>query len=485
MQICTFVSNQSLMPTDHIQSIRILLKDAGYPNNSQIIPLASSGSNRKYFRIIFTDNYYPSTLIASYNNDVRENIAHYSFTEHFRFLGFNVPEIYARDNSYNYFLIKDLGDITLFNLLINKRKKACEYYKTAVANLVKFQVQGIKNLDLDVAYPTRKFTKRSIMWDLNYFKYYFVKPLNIDFDENLLEDDFISISKLLLSAENEYFCYRDFQSRNIMVFENNLWYIDYQGGRQGPLQYDVVSLLYQVKANLTDDEKDILYNHYLENLNKALPGKQVQFEKYYSNFIYFRLMQVMGAYGFRGLVQHKAHFLQSLPIAINSLSGVLQNSPINANVPELKRVLNNIASLDYNFTPESNKGLTIRINSFSYKLKGIPVDYTGNGGGHVFDCRALPNPGRIAELRDYTGLQQSVIKYLEGQDQVNIFITHTIKIIEQSINDYQLRKFNNLQVNFGCTGGLHRSVYCASKVSEYINNKFPEVNVDVQHLEID
>lgn len=479
------MSNQSLMATDHIKSIRNLLKDAGYPNNPQITPLPSSGSNRYYFRIIFSDGFFPSTLIASYNNDVRENIAHNSFTEHFRSLGFNVPEIYARNNGYQYFLMKDLGDMTLFSLLTDDRKKAIEYYKNAVADLVEFQVHGIKNLDFDVAYPTKKFNARSIMWDLNYFKYYFLKPHNIDFDENRLEKDFNTFTKLILSAEINYFCYRDFQSRNIMVFDNNLWYIDFQGGRQGPLQYDLVSLLYQVKANLSDDDKDIIYNHYLKNLNSVLPGKQAQFEKYYSGFIYFRLMQVIGAYGFRGLVQHKAHFLQSLPMAINSLSNLLQKSPINVRVPELTRVLNNIASLDYISTPESYNGLTIRINSFSYKLKGIPVDYTGNGGGYVFDCRGLPNPGRIEGLRDYTGLQQPVIKYLKAQNEVNKFLTHVIDIVEQSINNYQLRKFNNLQVNFGCTGGRHRSVYSAFKVAEHVKNKFPEVNVEVKHLEID
>lgn len=473
------------MPTDHIHCIRKLLKDADYPDNAKIIPLPSSGSNRKYFRIIYSGDPNPISLIASYNSDIKENIAHNSFTEHFRSLGFNVPEIYARDDNYNYFLMKDLGDITLFSLLSYNRKEAIDYYKNAVSDLVNFQVQGIKNLDLDVAYPTKRFTARSIMWDLNYFKYYFVKPHNIDFDENLLEEDFITFSKLLLSAENNYFCYRDFQSRNIMVLENKLWYIDFQGGRKGPLQYDLASLLYQVKADLSTNEKDIVYNHYLENLNIILPGNQAQFEKYYSEFVYFRLMQVMGAYGFRGLVQHKAHFLQSLPLAINSLSDLLQKSPSKARIPELIRVFNSIASLDFNYAPQINNALTIRINSFSFLQKGVPVDYTGNGGGHVFDCRSLPNPGRIDNLRDYTGLQQPVIEYLEAQNEVKEFLVHAIYIVEQNINNYQKRKFNNLQVNFGCTGGRHRSVYCASKVSHHIKSKYPEVNVEVQHLEID
>lgn len=473
------------MSTDHIYNIKVLIKKAGYPNEFQLVPLPLSGSNRNYYRVIFSDTHDPPTLIASHNNDVRENIAHNSFTMHFRSLGLNVPEIYASDSSYRYFLMQDLGDITLFSMLSTNREKAIEHYKNVVADLVKFQVQGIKGLDLDVAYPVKKFNKRSVMWDLNYFKYYFVKPHDINFDENLLEDDFEKFADQLLSTELDYFNYRDFQSRNIMIHDNNLWYIDFQGGRQGSLQYDLVSLLYQAKANLSDDTRNILYNHYLETLNSALPGKQAMFDLHYTDFIYFRLMQVMGAYGFRGLVQRKAHFLQSIPLAISSLSSMLQKSPLKTNLTELNNVFNQISSLDYQTKSENNKALTISINSFSFKKKGIPTDISGNGGGHVFDCRSLPNPGRIADLRDYTGMQQPVIKYLEDQKEVKEFLTNAINIIEQSISNYQKRNFSDLQVNFGCTGGRHRSVYSASTVAKYIRSKFPDVNVDISHLEID
>lgn len=472
------------MAIDHIQNIRALLKKAGYPDRCQIMPLPSSGSNRVYYRIVFSDGNSPASLIASYNHDVSENIAQYSFTMHFRSLGLNVPEIYARDDSYRYFLMQDLGDTALFDMLGNDREKAIEHYKNAVADLVRFQVEGIKNLDLDVAYPIKEFNRRSIMWDLNYFKYYFVKPNNIDFNENLLEDDFRKFTELLLDTEIEYFNYRDFQSRNIMVFNNDLWYIDFQGGRQGPLQYDLVSLLYQAKANLSGGTRNFLYNHYMETLNVALPGKQAMFEKHYSDFIYFRLMQVMGAYGFRGLIQRKAHFLQSIPLAISSLSNLLQKSQLSANLPELNKVFDQISSLDYRTAPENNNELTISVNSFSYKKKGIPIDITGNGGGHVFDCRSLPNPGRIAELRDFTGLQQPVINYLEDQNEMKEFLANAMNIIEQSICNYQKRKFNDLQINFGCTGGRHRSVYSASKVAQHIRSKFSSVNVGISHLEL-
>ena len=473
------------MSTDHIQNIKELLKKEGYPDDNQIIPLPSSGSNRSYYRIIFLNNNNHTSLIASYNYDVRENIAQNSFTMHFKSLGFNVPEIFARDSNYRYFLMQDIGDTTLFKLLSNDRDKALKYYKDVITDLIKFQVVGIKGLDIEVAYPIKKFDKRSIMWDLNYFKYYFVKPHNIIFDENTLEDNFEKFADILLNTELEYFNYRDFQSRNIMIHNDSLWYIDFQGGRQGPLQYDLVSLLYQAKANLSAEIRDILYNHYLETLNNILPGKQDMFEESYLYFIYFRLMQVTGAYGFRGLVQRKAHFLQSIPMAINSLFDLMQKSPLRSDFSELNNVFNQISELNYQQISNSNNGLTVNINSFSFKKKGIPSDISGNGGGHVFDCRSLPNPGRFAELRDYTGLQQPIINYLEELKEVDDFLSNSKKIINQSIDNYLERNFNSLQINFGCTGGRHRSVYSASRIAEYIKNKYPEVNVEVRHMEID
>jgi len=472
------------MPTDHIQNIKKLLNKVEFTGECQIIPMPSSGSNRLYYRIIFLDNAIHKSIIASYNNDVSENIAHNSFTQHFKSIGFNVPEIYAHDESYRYFLIQDLGDVTLFNMLETNPKKAIEYYKIVISDLIDFQIDGIKNLNLDVAYPVKEFNKRSIMWDLNYFKYYFVKPHNIDFNENMLEDDFERFAELLLTADLKYFNYRDFQARNIMIYNDKPWYIDFQGGRRGALQYDLVSLLYQAKANLGDDIKLQLYNHYIKTLNTKLPGTSIAFEKLFPSFIYFRLMQVMGAYGFRGLVQHKAHFLQSIPMVISSLSALLQKSDIGVELPELSNIFNQILLLDYSISNKISDNLTININSFSFKKKGIPIDISGNGGGHVFDCRSLPNPGRIAELRDFTGLQKPIINYLEKQNEVTEFLKNSKNIIDQSIENYRKRKFSNLQINFGCTGGRHRSVYSASKIAEYVKSKFPDVIVEVYHFEI-
>ncbi len=380
--------------------------------------------------------------------------------------------------------MQDLGNTTLFSLLSTNRNKAIEYYKKVVADLVNFQVDGIKNLDLDVAYPIKEFNLRSIMWDFNYFKYYFVKPHNINFNEDLLENDFHEFANLLLKANLNYFNYRDFQARNIMIHNGEPWYIDFQGGRKGALQYDLVSLLYQAKANLSIETRLLLYNLYISKLADKLSGSKTEFEKNYPSFIYFRLMQVMGAYGFRGLVQHKAHFLQSIPMVISQLRNLLKSRDIGIPLSELTNIFEQILHLNYKTAPPTENVLTVSINSFSFKKKGIPPDVTGNGGGHVFDCRSLPNPGRITELRDYTGLQKPVIQYLEKQSEVSAFLKNAIGIVIQSIENYRIRKFDNLQINFGCTGGRHRSVYSASKVAEYISSNFPNVNVEVCHCEL-
>jgi aminoglycoside/choline kinase family phosphotransferase len=472
------------MSNDHIGNIKILLSKNGFDDKYQIIPLPQSGSNRQYYRINFTKLSNQKTLIASFNNDVSENIANNSFTQHFKSLGFKVPEIMARDNSYKYFLIQDLGDNTLFNLL-NESNDHTKILKEVISDLVKFQVEGIKKLDLEVAYPVKDFNYRSLLWDLNYFKYYFVKPHDIDFNENYLEDDFNMLANKLLKSECSYFNYRDFQSRNIMISNNEPWYIDFQGGRRGPLQYDLISFLYQVKANLNDETRKILYSHYIKELNRIIPGKQEMFEKYYQYFRYFRLMQVMGAYGFRGIIQRKSHFLQSIPKAIISLSKLIMESPITNEFPELSRIFNQILNIDYNIPDEDINKLTISISSFSYKKKGIPIDVSGNGGGHVFDCRSLPNPGRLDTLRDFTGKDEPVINYLANQNEMTSFINNTKRIIDQSINNYLERNFNNLQINFGCTGGRHRSVYSASLTADYVRDTYPETKVLLVHNELD
>ena len=473
------------MPDNHIQNIRSLLLKSGFKDKAEVIPLPGSGSNRQYYRVKFESFNDPSSIIASYNEDINENIAYNSFTSHFGLQGFNVPKIYACDNSYRYFLIQDLGDTTLMDILTTDKEKAYELYEGVINDLLNFQIEGIKNLDLDVAYPVKSFDSRSIMWDLNYFKYYFVKPHNIQFNENNLEDDFELFTTQLLLSDCNYFNYRDFQARNIMFHDNKLWYIDFQGGRLGPLQYDLISLLNQVKANLPDQIKSKLYNSFTNKLFELLPDQKTVFNKHYTDYEYFRLMQVMGAYGFRGKVQGKGHFLQSIAPSIDALRKLMNSSPLETKFKELNKILGQIIQINDYKTPVSYSGLTISVNSFSYKKKGIPIDTTGNGGGHVFDCRSLPNPGRLAELRDYTGKDNQIIEYLESKTEIMDFIENVKLILNPSVENYIIRNFSDLQINFGCTGGRHRSVYSTETIGKYLQKRYPKAHVVIKHNELD
>ena len=290
----------------------------------------------------------------------------------------------------------------------------------------------------------------------------------------------------LLEAKSDYFMYRDFQSRNIMLVGKNPWYIDFQGGRKGPLQYDLVSLLFQAKANLPENIRNEIYEFYLEELEKILPDLSQEFAKHYSNYAYFRLMQVLGAYGFRGLIQRKGHFLSSIPFAIKNLKQLLKRWPIEDSFPALNHVFKQLINLgQYDLSEEKKNKLTVSVNSFSYIKKGYPLDRSSNGGGFAFDCRALPNPGRIAELRNFTGLEKPVIDYLDNQNKVSRFLENTLKLVEPSIDNYISRGFKNLQVNFGCTGGKHRSVYSTEWLYRKLQKKYGDkIIIKKSHLQI-
>lgn len=467
----------------HQKAIKKLLAENNFPKAASIRVLPSSGSDRKYFRIEF-DNGSSSSILAAYNPDVPENIAWNSFSTYFKSLGFHVPKILARDESYQYFLLQDLGNTSLFYYVSQGiSEEVIQYYKRVLSDLILFQVEGIKGLDLDVAYPATTFDRRSVIWDLNYFKYYFIKPNGIIFNEARLENDFEEFADHLLEAESEYFMYRDFQSRNIMVYNDEPWYIDFQGGRKGPLQYDLVSLLFQARANLPLELRAELKSYYLNELEKVIPGKTTSFNKHYPAFILFRLMQVLGAYGFRGQLQRKTHFLKSTKLAVESLAYQLLHAKPDLNLPELTSVFEHIIAL-YSTKAESvgNGKLKVQINSFSFIQSGIPDDPTQNGGGFVFDCRALPNPGRIKELRNFNGLQDPVTKYLKNKTEVREFLNNISLIIDQSIGNYLERGFENLQINFGCTGGKHRSVYCAEMLAKQLKKHHQNIDVRVNHL---
>lgn len=466
-----------------LKAIENLLSENKFPEAYSIRALPSSGSDRQYFRVDFEDASIDS-ILAAYNPDVQENIAWNSYSSHFNSLGFRVPEILARDELYRYFLLQDLGNTSLFyHISQGINDEVIGYYKRALQDLIRFQVEGIKGLDLDVAYPTITFDRRSVIWDLNYFKYYFVKPNGITFNEARLEDDFEVFATHLLEAEAEYFMYRDFQSRNIMIHNDELWYIDFQGGRKGPLQYDLVSILFQARANLSPEIRSELKSYYLNELEKVMPDKTNSFNKHYTAFILFRLMQVLGAYGFRGQLQRKTHFLKSIKLAVEGLAHQLQHEKPELELPELISVFEQIIASHRAKAETSQKGnLMVHINSFSFIQSGIPDDPTQNGGGFVFDCRALPNPGRIKELRDFNGIQESVIHYLDDKAEVKKFLKNMYLIIDQSVCNYQERRFENLQVNFGCTGGKHRSVYCAEMLAKYLKKDHQNIDIRVNHL---
>ena len=453
-----------------------------------ISPLPKSASYRRYFRIKSNNK----NAIGVYNADRKENEAFISFTKHFLKHNLHVPQLYTEELDNHVYLLEDLGDTTLYSLISGKRNDdqftsiVLEHYKRSLKELIKFQVKASQDLDYSVCYPRNSFDQQSIMWDLNYFKYYFVKLTQTPFDEQKLEDDFNSFIKLLLSTETNYFMYRDFQSRNIMIKDNELYFIDYQGGRKGALQYDVASLLYDAKADLPQDLRNELLEFYISLLTDSTKIRKDEFKKYFYSYVLIRIFQSMGTYGFRGVHENKAHFLKSIPYAINNLEYLFQENLFPERLNELKSVLRSIInnnSLRKTSEVENSNKLTVSVNSFSYN-SGIPTDLSGNGGGFVFDCRSLHNPGRHDEFKMLTGKDKPVIDFLNKENSVKEFLSNVYSIIEPAIKNYEERGFKHLMINFGCTGGQHRSVFCAEKVSKYLR-KLDNVNVITRHTELE
>ncbi|MFP4065375.1 MAG: phosphotransferase [Bacteroidales bacterium] len=450
----------------------------------EITSLPPSGSDRKYFRI----QYSKGTVIGAYNPIEQENHAFLTFTEHFRKKGLPVPKIYAQDTDNYVYLQEDLGDTTLFSLLPHSRDQVLfgdsqmDLYRSILDVLPRFQIQGADGLDFTACFPRHAFDRNSMLWDLNYFKYYFLKLAGILYDEQKLEDDFQAFCDYLLEADSQYFLYRDFQSRNIMIRNCEPWFIDYQGGRRGALQYDIASLLYDAKANIHPQQREELLDYYIESVKKHIPVDEQNFRDHFYGFVIIRIMQAMGAYGFRGFYEKKALFLQSIFYAKRNLHWLLENNKVPESVPYLRHILYEIiASPALKKYDKPSSGLKVSIRSFSYK-KGLPVDESGNGGGFVFDCRSLPNPGRELAYKKITGKDISVIEYLEKEPAVHDFIETTSQLVEKSVNTYLARGFTHLMVCYGCTGGQHRSVYSAEKLAERLGNKY-DVTIDLQHNE--
>ena len=487
------------------ETIAELIENLG-ENVLEIAAMPSSGSSRLYFRVK-TDKRY---LIGAYNINIEENDAFFSFSKHFHKCGLPVPEILAISSGKDVYVQTNLGDDTLFRHVEECLKngkfddETIGLYKKTLDKLIDFQIIGHQGLDYSKAFPTPAFDEMSIMEDLNYFKYCFLKEQEeISFNETRLDTDFQRLAKHILEAPADFFMYRDFQSRNIMIVDNEPYFIDYQGGRKGPLQYDVVSLLYQVKARIPEEIRAQLIDYYKQMISR-LPSvarndignpsfrperSEVEksslvesFDKYFPAFVLLRILQVLGAYGFRGLIQKKLHFMQSIPYAIRELMRASSNWQLPFELPELQAIIKQFGVLLMKYESVEPEVLTITINSFSFKNGGVPYDKSGNGGGFVFDCRALPNPGRYAEFKKMNGEDTAVIEFLDDKPDVHYFLQNVQMIVYQSIDNYLERGFKNLQINFGCTGGQHRSVFFAQTIGRLIHENYPMVRVEINHL---
>ncbi len=451
--------------------------------------LPASGSPREYYRITGSDR----TAIGAINMDREENIAFISFSKHFRAMRLAVPEIYLEDLDNHAYLQEDLGDMTLFDYVFKVRENGSfpaelkEVYKTVLTELQKFQIPGSEKLDYSVCYPRSSFDRQSMQWDLSYFKYYFLKLAGIPFNEQMLEDDYNTLIEYLLAQDSDYFLYRDFQSRNVMLRDGKPCFIDYQGGRRGSLQYDVASLLFDSKADIPPETREELLEHYTGNLANYPSVNQEEFRESYYSYVLIRIMQAMGAFGFRGFYEKKTHFLQSIPYALNDLKWILNHVEFPIEIPTLLKVFEKLVH-----TPKmkrfKDKGgrkstLTVSINSFSFK-HGIPDDPNGHGGGYVFDSRVITNPYMVEELRPLTGKDEPVEEYLNHQEDVQEFLSNTFSLVDMSVDKYEERSYTHLMVSFGCTGGQHRSVYCAEKLAEHLRES-QSVQITLWHRELD
>jgi aminoglycoside/choline kinase family phosphotransferase len=419
-----------------------------------------------------------------------ENIAFLEFSRHFRKHGLHVPEIYGEDLEHGAYLEQDLGDTSLFELLSKNRKgdsispTVVDAYHKVIATLPRFQIEAGRDLNYKVCYPRGSFDRQSISWDLNYFKYYFLRLAGIAFNEQALEDDFSRLTKFLLSARRDYFLYRDFQSRNIMMPGGRPYFLDYQGGRKGALQYDVASLLYDAKADLPPDMRQRLLDHYLETLHAFTDVNADAFMQHYYAYVYIRIMQALGAYGFRGFYERKVHFLQSVPYALKNLRWLQHNVTLPIALPTLLEAFHSmLGSEKLQRLSSDADNLVVRIVSFSFH-RGLPKDDSGNGGGFVFDGRSLPNPGREERFKSLTGRDAPVIEYLTQEQNVHQFLASVMSLVDTSVSNYQQRGFKHLMISFGCTGGQHRSVYLAEQVAKRLRGR-PGVEVIVQHRELE
>jgi aminoglycoside/choline kinase family phosphotransferase len=451
-----------------------------------VVRLAADGSQRLYYRLTGTA---PVSVIGAYGPEPDENRAFLSFSRSFRDVGLPVPEIHVADEGLGVWLAEDLGDTTLFQALSSARAREggrfpqamLEAYERVVELLPRFQVEGARVIDFGVAHPRGAFDEQSMRWDLNYFKYHFLKLAHVPFGEQRLENDFQRLIAHLLAADTGYFLYRDFQSRNILLREGRPWFVDYQGGRRGAAQYDLASLLYDAKADLPEEVRAHLLGRYLHALARHARVDAARFLETYRGHVLIRILQAMGAYGYRGFFERKPRFLESVPYAARNLAGLLE-AGLPVELPELEGVLRRIVA-DWASRPsplEPRRGLHVHVASFSYR-DGWPADETGHGGGFVFDCRSLANPGRLPQLADLTGADPPIVRFLEALPETEEFWRHVCGLLDAHIANFRERDFSDLGAAFGCTGGQHRSVYFAERLARHVRENHPDVTVGLTH----
>ncbi|MDE5840913.1 MAG: phosphotransferase [Muribaculaceae bacterium] len=453
----------------------VLLSEMGFGSAFDISPIAGSGSDRCYFRIDIEGRSFIGTFVP----DAVEGECFVKMARDLKSTGAAVPEVFAVSADYHYYIQEDLGSTSLFSVLSCSGRD--DLVKETLRRLVLMQKipAGVWHDDC----MAKDFSRRQVLWDLNYFKYEFLKIRSVIFDEDLLEDDFDRFADRILEVPS-YFCgfmMRDCQSRNVMITDDGPVFIDFQGGRYGPVLYDAVSFLWQARAGFSDGFRSEMLGFYCDAFCNGDCVKKEEMLSYLDDMVLFRTIQVLGAYGFRGLVQRKAHFLLSIPAAIANLRVLIEKGVLNRYY-ELEKACKTLVDCSSGDFSIAEGRLRVDVFSFSYKV-GYPDDLSGNGGGFMFDCRAIHNPGRYEAYRNLTGRDKEVVEFLESRGEVKAFLNNALALTDPAIERYLARGFSHLQIGFGCTGGQHRSVYCAEKTADHIRNTFPEVDLHLTHVQ--
>jgi aminoglycoside/choline kinase family phosphotransferase len=469
------------MIKDELLSLLFREYTGNSPENLVVLP--KSGSDRIYLRMTRGD----FSVLGVWNPNRKENDAFTGFASHFKSIGLRVPGVYKYLPEEMVYLTEDLGDLDLVTWVMQNRgnptgqEKILEIYRKVLRELVRFQFEADTELDYGLCYPRKKFDRSSVMWDLYYFKYMFLKLSGTGFNEQLLEDDFMKIVSEIENVTTEGFLYRDFQSRNIMIKDDLPWFIDFQGGRKGAPHYDVASLLLDPYVELEKQLHDRLLDYYLSLLRIDNIGKKNDFITEYRIFGVVRLLQALGAYGFRGLYERKPGFTDSIPPAVRQLNRIFELKEIRDMLPELSQIVNSLYNKWGRSETDGRKKTTVIIESFSFR-KGIPETFIAEGG-FMFDCRHLTDPYEYEELRLLNGKDKKVIDFFDGKKDIQGMVGNAYHLIIGSLESSGIEKFSTLRVCFGCYSGRHRSVYCAETVASMLKGK-KYAEVLVYHNEI-